>query len=98
MIKAYARSLSRGFPIVLLLSRPLPMSSLCTMIALTGHHSREWPGELIEKSYLGSLTRADAAMMLISPAQGAVFAPLALKFVQAERLLFFFSLLTRTLS
>jgi hypothetical protein len=56
------------------------------MIALTGHHSREWQGELIEKSYLGSLT--EAAMMLISPAQGAVFAPLALKFVKRTLHLF----------
>jgi hypothetical protein len=54
----------------------------------------EWLGELIEKSYLGS--PAEAVMMLISPAQGAVFAPLAPKFVQAECL--FSSTLTRTLS
>ena len=47
------------------------------MIALAGHRSREWLGELIEKSYLGSAT--EAAVMLISPAQGAVFAPLARK-------------------
>jgi hypothetical protein len=87
MSKAYARSLSRGFPIVLLLPRSLRMCSLCIMIALTGHHSVEWLGELTEKSYLGSPT--EAAMMLISPAQGAVFAPLALKFVQAERPFFF---------
>lgn len=55
------------------------------MTALTGHHPREWLGGLIEKSYLGSLT--EAAMML-SPAQGAVFAPLARKFVK-RNLLFF---------
>jgi hypothetical protein len=30
-------------------------------------------------------------MMLISPAQGAVFAPLALKFVQADHPFFFFT-------
>lgn len=59
------------------------------MIALTGHHPREWLGGLIEKSYLGSLT--EAAMMLISPAQGAVFAPLARKFVKGN--LHFFSFL-----
>jgi hypothetical protein len=38
----------------LLLPLSLPLCSLCIMIALTGHHSREWLGELIEKSYLGS--------------------------------------------
>ena len=65
------------------------------MIALTGHHSREWLGALIKKLYLGSPT--EVAMMLISPAQGAVFAPLILKFVQAD-FLFFFSFLIRTLS
>jgi len=58
------------------------------MIALTGRHSREWLGKLIEKSYPGF--PAEAALMIVSPAQGAVFAPLALKFVQAGRLFIFF--------
>ena len=66
------------------------MYSLCIIVALTGHHSREWPGELIEKLYLGSPTEA-SLMLVTSPAQGAVFAPLALKFVQAGHLFFFHS-------
>ena len=40
-------------------------------------------------------TPIDAAIMLISPAQGAVFAPLALQFVQSEPFICF-SFLTRT--
>ena len=80
VIKAYARSLSSRFPIVLPFPRSLLLCSLYIMIAQAGHHSREWLGELIEKSYLGfPRTPTEAVMILFSPAQGAVFAPLALK-------------------
>ena len=50
------------------------------MVASMGQPSRERLGALISKLDLGSRLRL--LMTLISPAQGAVFAPLALKFVK----------------
>jgi hypothetical protein len=53
--------------------------SLFIMIASTDRLSREWPGTLIK---ILEWVLMENRMMFISPAQGAVFAPLALKFVK----------------
>ena len=58
------------------------------MIALTEHPSTELQGELIEKLHLRHPT--EVGIIFVSPAQGAVFAPLALKFVQVGHPFFFF--------
>ena len=67
------------------------------MILLTGHHFEECLGELIVKIFPRVLTKV--AIILFSPALGALFAPLALKFVQRDpQFFFFFSFLTGTFS
>jgi hypothetical protein len=58
------------------------------MVASMDQPSREWLGALIKKLDLGSRP-IEVAMVFISPAQGAVFAPLALKFVQSRAPIFF---------
>lgn len=55
------------------------------MIAVKEQSFRERLGESIAKLYLSF-----RLITLISPAQGALFAPLALQFVQSEPFIFFF--------
>jgi hypothetical protein len=62
------------------------MRSLCIMVASTDQPSREGLGALIKKLDSGVLI--EVAIMFISPAQGAVFAPLALKCVKRTLHLF----------
>jgi hypothetical protein len=64
------------------------------MVAQTDQPFREWLGVLIEDFYLGVPT--EVGIIAISPAQGAMFAPLALKLVQSNSSIFL--RLTRTLS
>ena len=52
------------------------------MVAQTDQPFGEWLGELIENLCYGVLT--EVGIMAISPAQGAMFAPLALKLVQSD--------------
>jgi hypothetical protein len=56
------------------------------MVASTGQHSRERLGALIRKFESG--VPIEVAMIFLSPAQGALFAPLALKFVKRTLTLF----------
>jgi hypothetical protein len=58
---------------------------LSITIALTQHHFKECLGELTEKRYLGSRLKL---LYLISPAVGAMFAPLASKLVQGGSSIF----------
>ena len=57
------------------------------MVAQTDQPFREWLGVLIEEFYLGVPT--EVGIMTISPAQGAMFAPLALKLVQSNFSIFY---------
>ena len=57
------------------------------MVAAMEHPSREWLGELIGNLYQ---TPTEVVITFISPAQGALFAPLASGFVQSEPFIFFF--------